>query len=51
MYSFYLTAHLNKCTVKPAPNLNDQIKDAVNALKEAHPYARPSYQVLRLETI
>lgn len=28
-----------------------QIKDAVAALKQAHPYEKPSYQVLRLETI
>jgi len=30
---------------------NDQIKDAVAALKEAHPYETPSYHVIRLETI
>lgn len=29
----------------------DQIKDAVAALIETHPYETPSYQVLRLETI
>ncbi|MCX7116218.1 MAG: NGG1p interacting factor NIF3 [Gammaproteobacteria bacterium] len=29
----------------------EQIKDAVAALKEAHPYETPSYQVFRLETI
>jgi structural hemagglutinin/hemolysin toxin protein RtxA len=29
----------------------EQIKEAVAALKRAHPYETPSYQVLRLETI
>jgi len=29
----------------------DQIKNAVAALKEAHPYETPSYQVVRLKTI
>lgn len=29
----------------------DQIKATVEALKEAHPYETPSYQVLQLETI
>lgn len=29
----------------------DQIKEAVAALKETHPYETPSYQIIRLETI
>ena len=29
----------------------EQIKDAVAALKQAHPYETPSYQVVRFETI
>jgi len=28
----------------------EQIKDAVTALKQAHPYETPSYQVIRSET-
>ena len=29
----------------------EQIKDAVAALKKAHPYEMPSYQVIRIEAI
>lgn len=29
----------------------EQIKDAVEALKQAHPYESPSYQVFRFEAI
>ena len=28
---------------------DEQIKDAVSALKQAHPYETPAYQVVRLE--
>jgi structural hemagglutinin/hemolysin toxin protein RtxA len=29
----------------------EQIKDAVAALKKAHPYEQPSYQVVQIETM